>query len=858
MKIIILLLFSVTCFAQVKWTPNNPVTGGYVYITGDCGDGVTAAESLLPTNVLATGYHSPARVVLSWTQSGGDSAYQTYIMAEVNSVDFGDGATHSCFDSTNVIGSTSHTIYNVEEGDFISIKFRVKDPDGKVTRWSYFVDFGSTTDGYDSAYVPIAPTSDTTPPNPIVSLTGEVFNVIAIPATYAEFNWSVSGMSSDAAYILVDTSVVGDTTTFGNVDSLAINIITWQDTSVEASDLRKWLFSVVDDSGNVSDTLTYKGTIPAEPSVPNPNAPDLAAVADTFKVTLTVDTTGCWTNGGGTIDSMKFYESGSLLVTQIGLEYIHTGLTTNTAYSYTAKVKDSNLNLSAASTTENVTTIDSTTFAYTKHYVLSDTTTATGGRANNGTSWFDGWWGFGAINWGVVDPGDIVYIDGGTDSVIYNEEMTISTLQGTFEHRITIRNSWETGHNGEVIIDGGNKTRTGIYVGSQGAVAGYITIYGLTIRDCFTGIDLHWNVDYVTIDSCYIYDWQDNGIYMGGNTADPDNGIKNTIIQNNDLVGNVTTCEDNIQGNSTMNTIVRNNFIWVRNRADYNAHVDGILMMWSRGIVFYNNIVIEDSNASGQAYICAMSDKIGDGITDSVIVYNNFFYNGGVYSSSIYPSSVSQVIFYNAVGREPGTQFPPSYGVHNTIITWGEGNYCTFFMVSAQVTFVNNITAQYWHQYWAGHTRLAIRASGSPLVDSIRNNLVWQQWEAEDDDGLFAGDFTGNGQTIHTPTWAEWTNDLLGTGVNANPLLVNTIGGYAEGGYTLDDQWQINGVLQAGSPAIGQGEDTQSLISNYALWDGTYLPWVYCGTKAWNVRGVPNGAARPTSATPTIGAFDNE
>ena len=38
---------------------------------------------------------------------------------------------------------------------------------------------------------------------------------------------------------------------------------------------------------------------------------------------------------------------------------------------------------------------------------------------NNGTSWANAWESFSAINWGSVNPGDVVYVSGGTDSTVY-------------------------------------------------------------------------------------------------------------------------------------------------------------------------------------------------------------------------------------------------------------------------------------------------------------------------------------------------------------------------------------------------------------------------------------------------------
>ncbi len=74
----------------------------------------------------------------------------------------------------------------------------------------------------------------------------------------------------------------------------------------------------------------------------------------------------------------------------------------------------------------------------TDHYVDKN---ATGG--NNGTSWTDAWESFADISWGSIQPGNIIYISGGTDSTIYYEELHIGDVQGTAAYPITIRNSWD-------------------------------------------------------------------------------------------------------------------------------------------------------------------------------------------------------------------------------------------------------------------------------------------------------------------------------------------------------------------------------------------------------------------------------
>ena len=97
----------------------------------------------------------------------------------------------------------------------------------------------------------------------------------------------------------------------------------------------------------------------------------------------------------------------------------------------------------------------STTAYSTDHYVDLN---ASG--QNNGTSWADAWESFSPINWSSVNPGDVVYVSGGTDSTVYYQNLNIRD-DGSPGNFITIRNSYDAGHNGRVIIDG-QFSRTGL------------------------------------------------------------------------------------------------------------------------------------------------------------------------------------------------------------------------------------------------------------------------------------------------------------------------------------------------------------------------------------------------------------
>ncbi|MCZ6702133.1 MAG: hypothetical protein O6940_03730 [Ignavibacteria bacterium] len=472
------------------------------------------------------------------------------------------------------------------------------------------------------------------------------------------------------------------------------------------------------------------------------------------------------------------------------------------------------------------------------HYVDKN---ATGN--NNGTSWSNAWESFGAIQWGNVNPGDIVYVSGGTDSTVYYEQLTLSD-HGTADARITIRNSWDAGHNGRVIIDRVSNTGHCVYANS----AEYMTVKGFELRNAKFNIHIQLANESVIIDSCYIYDWGSFGLRV----AENNNGLLNgTIIENCDFISAKTGGDDAMLFTTVDGVIIRNNFIHIRNASQINSHIDGMLGMVSRDFKVYNNIIILDSNTQGQAYILRLASD--SGLNDSVIVYNNMFYTGGIWFSAGNPPHTSVV---NLRHQDSDGVEPPTYVVHNTIISWGAWYTGTVYETD-QTTYVNNVTVQLGTgvdlgqaTFWPANQR----GSDEPPVDSVRNNLIWREWESTADQSLFTGTWHNNGTSRRNFNWSTWVNILGGTGVNADPLFVQTFAFTNDGGDNQgENQKNIRGFLQSGSPAIGAGEDVQALIESLDIGG-----WRYIGEHIEGRLGVTLGAIRPISSTPTLGAFDVE
>ena len=110
--------------------------------------------------------------------------------------------------------------------------------------------------------------------------------------------------------------------------------------------------------------------------------------------------------------------------------------------------------------------------------------------------------------------------------------------------------------------------------------------------------------------------------------------------------------------------------------------------MEAEGFRIYNNVIIVDSNAQGQASIIrAMSDGPTE---DSVIIYNNYMYQGGTFNSNQFNWTSVLYLRYEPSGAHVK---PPTYVAHNTIVSNGPYVAATFWEVPA--TFVNNIVVQF-------------------------------------------------------------------------------------------------------------------------------------------------------------------
>ena len=206
----------------------------------------------------------------------------------------------------------------------------------------------------------------------------------------------------------------------------------------------------------------------------------------------------------------------------------------------------------------------------TNYYVDKD---ATG--SNNGTNWSNAWISFGNINWSAIQPGDNIYVSGGT----YSGTFTFGK-NGTSGSLITVSGSYEAGHNDEVVISSSGST--GIDLSGRS----YIRVNHLSINDCGTGVLISTG-NTIYVDSIKVSNASGRMLYASGNTGG--SWSSNLFIRWCDLETTASGQADGIYIQWYWQNIeIRRNRIVLTNTG--TAHMDGI--QWSnyvKDIIVANN-----------------------------------------------------------------------------------------------------------------------------------------------------------------------------------------------------------------------------------------------------------------------------
>lgn len=195
-----------------------------------------------------------------------------------------------------------------------------------------------------------AAAADTTAPSAPTSLTasGTTQTTTNLSWTASTDNVAVTGYD-----VYQGASIIGSTTT----------ATTYAVTGLSASTAYAFTVKAKDAAGNVSAASnTANVTTLTPPDTTAPSAPTSLTASGTTQTTTNLSWTASTDNVA--VTGYDVYQGGSLIgSTTTATTYAVTGLTASTAYTFTVRAKDAAANVSADSTTANVTTLANSTNA---------------------------------------------------------------------------------------------------------------------------------------------------------------------------------------------------------------------------------------------------------------------------------------------------------------------------------------------------------------------------------------------------------------------------------------------------------------------------------------------------------------
>lgn len=290
------------------------------------------------------------------------------------------------------------------------------------------------------------------------------------------------------------------------------------------------------------------------------------------------------------------------------------------------------------------------------------------GSNGDGLSWATAWNELDQINWSVVQPGDIVYLDGGSSEMVYSSTLQ-PTTSGTSDDPIRIQLSSEPGRNGQAIISGGRSTplpfcgqtdydynEAGLNsYGAKFENAAHLIVDGTKWRGIVIhgmkndGIRFYPTSDHVTLRYLELYDngsvYQNEGAWYsdgkGVRLEGSNHTIERTLIHDNG--------QDAIQSNGAgvHNFIIRESWFYnsrihptvTEQSYNYCTHTDG-LQIYDGGVV--SGITIEDSILGpGFTNTLLLGDKNVD--VNDVTIRNVLMLKGAENNISAHSSATTAV-----------------------------------------------------------------------------------------------------------------------------------------------------------------------------------------------------------------------
>ncbi|MBS4034569.1 MAG: hypothetical protein KGZ85_08900 [Ignavibacterium sp.] len=446
-------------------------------------------------------------------------------------------------------------------------------------------------------------------------------------------------------------------------------------------------------------------------------------------------------------------------------------------------------------------------FAQTNWYV-SNITKGNG----NGLSWENaraaGYGVSGAFNWSTLQPGDTVFFDGGSDSLVYSGAIRAVNTHGTAGNPIVLTKGRDAGHNGAVWIPtmtspiiyaitigaGGYPSSNILVDGLNGFVegnAGLVALYEATNITVKNGTfyasngsasligagmttNFHLLNNYFEVLTKNINTWYD-GMYMSG-------GSGGHIFDGNTFIlrGSEPTAHRDcfqigyLEGGTTQTNRpsirISNNFIWAGD--EDNVSMNCAIYGYSSGSLswlIYNNVI--HWVGSGARIIDIGRDMYTNGTTAnmraSVRMFNNTMYN--------YSSVSSQSMWFegqrdNGIGRG---SFCDTVIYKNNILYDNSGGNAVFVLGSGadydSIYKDFNYNRYYFPNMGSNPSRFLTANSGQ--------DFSFTGWQTEGEDAsssvasisftnlgsvYIADYFTATGRDLGTDLTPLFTTDILG------------------------------------------------------------------------------------------------
>lgn len=388
------------------------------------------------------------------------------------------------------------------------------------------------------------------------------------------------------------------------------------------------------------------------------------------------------------------------------------------------------------------------------------------GTSGNGVSWATAWKSFTNIVWASVQPGDTIYLSGGTTSKTYSEVLWIAK-GGTSGRLLTFSAGLDAGHNGTVIIDGGGTRTTGFYNNGYN----YVILRKMDIKNHYDAqIDFRWCTAGCIIENCNAYSGNPTtgsnarGFDIRNNTgseASPAVILRNCTF---DTPANSALQTDGVWSSGNTGVLIENNKLIISN-SNVTGHSDGIQSFEDTQVTIRNNFIYQNNSATTDNHGMWLSNtKAGTGLK----VHGNVVYAPNLTADSCIAHWLTS----------DWTEAGKAEFLHNTIIGGARG---LSLDKSVDTIVKDNIIIP------ASSTGVAINmVNGNLATSNVTNNLLYAA--------------SGNVAFVNSAnqTWSQWQSlGFDASGVNANPTFTS-----------ISD---LDFTLQAGTSGTGTASDATNI-----------------------------------------------